>query len=60
MMYFYWKTKGIRPSVFWNMSEGEKIVLRAFYEYEMTKDDKKGLSCPFLSQGGEKINGKKS
>lgn len=50
MMYYFWKTKGLRPSVFWNMPAGEKIVLRAFYEYETTKDTQKGHSCPFFTE----------
>jgi hypothetical protein len=34
-MYYFWKTKGIRPSVFYNMPKGELAVLIAFYEKEM-------------------------
>lgn len=35
MLYYYWVTKGIRPSVFAMMPQGEKIVIRAFYEEEI-------------------------
>lgn len=35
MMYYYWVEHGIRPSVFYNMSSGEKLVVRSFYEKEM-------------------------
>ncbi|MBB6217497.1 hypothetical protein HNQ80_003618 [Anaerosolibacter carboniphilus] len=35
MMYYYWKTKGIVPSVFYNMRKGELLVLMAFYDREM-------------------------
>ena len=35
MMYFYWKYKGIRPSVFYSMPRGELIVIQAFYEKEI-------------------------
>lgn len=34
MMYFYWKHRGIRPSVFYSMPRGELTVIQAFYEYE--------------------------
>lgn len=41
MLYYYWVTKGIRPSVFAAMPYGEKVVVRAFYEREIQKDDMK-------------------
>jgi len=34
-MYYYWKRKGIRPSVFYSMSRGELLVIQAFYEREL-------------------------
>jgi hypothetical protein len=34
MMYFYWKNKGIRPSVLYSMPKGELMVIQAFYERE--------------------------
>jgi hypothetical protein len=34
-MYYYWKSKGIRPSVFYSMPRGELTVLQAFYEKEV-------------------------
>lgn len=37
MMYYYWTEKGIRPSVFYNIPEREKLVIRAFYEYEQSE-----------------------
>jgi hypothetical protein len=37
MMYFYWKHKGIRPSVFYNMPRGELTVIQAFYEKEVSE-----------------------
>lgn len=35
MMYWYWKTKGIRPSFFQDMPEGELNIIMAFYELEL-------------------------
>jgi hypothetical protein len=35
MLYYYWVTKGIRPSVFVSMPYGEALVVRAFYEKEV-------------------------
>ena len=35
MMYYYWKTKGIRPSVLYTMPRGELTVVQAFYEREL-------------------------
>jgi hypothetical protein len=37
MMYYYWTRHGIRPSVFFNMPIGERIVIRGFYEHEREK-----------------------
>lgn len=34
MMYYYWTRHGIRPSVFWAMPPGERLVIRAFFEHE--------------------------
>lgn len=51
MMYYYWSRKGIRPSVFYNMSAGERIVIRAFFEEEIKekeKQAKEGFYCPML------------
>ena len=48
MMYYYWKNKGIRPSVFYNMPEGEKTVLRAFFEQEIEDMKRETPVCPFL------------
>lgn len=39
MMYYYWNKNGMRPSVFYNMSQGEKLVVRAFFEYEIEKKE---------------------
>ena len=38
MMYYYWKTKGIRPSVFYSMPKGELIVIQAFFEEELREN----------------------
>ena len=48
-MYYYWKTKGIRPSVFYSMPKGELILIKAFFEKEIADKNKnnEGL-CPFL------------
>lgn len=35
MMYYYWKHKGISPSVFYRMPRGELTVVQAFYEKEL-------------------------
>ncbi|WP_165916262.1 hypothetical protein [Marinisporobacter balticus] len=40
MLYYYWKTKGIRPSVIYNMPRGELILLMAFYEKEIEEIEK--------------------
>ena len=37
-MYYYWKTKGIRPSVFYSMPKGELIVIQAFFEEELREN----------------------
>ncbi|RLP95771.1 hypothetical protein D9545_16020 [Geobacillus stearothermophilus] len=34
-MYWYWKKKGIRPSVFYQIPYGELTIIRAFYELEV-------------------------
>jgi len=49
-MYYYWRRKGVRPSVFYNMSHGEKIVVRAFYEYEIKERSKRKSYCPLLGE----------
>ncbi|WP_157857741.1 hypothetical protein [Gottschalkia purinilytica] len=49
MMYYYWTRKGVRPSLFYNMREEEKIVIRAFYELEIEEIQertKNGFVCP--------------
>lgn len=48
MMYYYWSRKGVRPSVFYNMPQGEKTVIRAFYEHEIKEKDTNGNMCPLL------------
>jgi hypothetical protein len=37
MMCHYWISKGIRPSVFYNMPRGELTVISAFFELEMER-----------------------
>ena len=39
-MFYYWKHKGIRPSVFYSMPKGELTVIQAFYEKEIEERDK--------------------
>lgn len=34
MMYYYWTRHGIRPSVLYQMPPGERLLIRAFYEYD--------------------------
>ncbi len=34
-MYFLFCEKNIMPSRYWNMGEGEKVVVRAFFEKTM-------------------------
>ena len=52
MMYYYWKNRGISPSVFYNMPKGELTVIRAFYEreiedkVEMIKKSEGKAVCP--------------
>lgn len=55
MMYYYWKTKGIRPSIFYQMSKGEQVVIRAFFEKELEEKnemirqmEKSGFACPAM------------
>lgn len=51
MMYHYWKTKGIRPSVFYTMPKGEQLMIRAFFELEIDERNeniKKGMICPAM------------
>lgn len=35
MMYWYWKKRGIRPSVFYSMPRGELTVIQAFHQKEV-------------------------
>lgn len=48
MMYHYWNKFGMRPSVFYNMPLGEKIVIRAFFENEIKEGADNYKGCPFL------------
>lgn len=53
MMYWYWKKKGIRPSVFYQIPYGELTIIRAFYELEIEEENEKikalsGMSCAAL------------
>jgi hypothetical protein len=36
-MCHYWSSKGIRPSVFYDMPQGELTVIKAFFELEMER-----------------------
>lgn len=40
MMYYYWRHGRVRPSVFYNMAAGEKMVIRAFFEQEIEDRNK--------------------
>ena len=53
-MFYYWKHKGIRPSVFYSMPKGEWTVIQAFYEKEIEERDKvlkemakNNVVCPY-------------
>ncbi|MED4973649.1 MULTISPECIES: hypothetical protein [Geobacillus thermoleovorans group] len=53
MMYWYWKKKAIRPSVFYQIPYGELTIIRAFYELEIEEENEKikalsGMPCPAL------------
>jgi hypothetical protein len=47
-MYYYWKEKGILPSVLYNLPSGELMVIRAFYEREIEEKHKNPPICPFM------------
>jgi len=50
-MYELWKEKHITfPSEFWNASEGDKIALKAFHDYEIQEKNKK-----IMQMCGDKI-----
>ncbi|MCC0694239.1 hypothetical protein [Clostridioides sp. ES-S-0048-02] len=54
-MYYYWKTKGIRPSLFYAMDKGELKIIEAFFALEIEEEVEKmkhgyGV-CP-LTGGG--------
>lgn len=40
MMYYYWKEKGIRPSVFYSMPIGERMIVQAFYQNEVEEKNR--------------------
>lgn len=53
-MFYYWKHKCIRPSVFYSMPKGELTVIQAFYEKEIEERDKvlkemskNNIVCPY-------------
>lgn len=39
-MFYCWDKGGIRPTTFYNMDIGEKMVLCAFYEFEIDQQNK--------------------
>lgn len=55
-MYYYWKKRGIRPSVFYSMPRGELAVIQAFYQRELEDQakmlkmikDRGGAACPYF------------
>lgn len=52
-MYYYWRHKGIRPSVFYSMPKGELTVIQAFYQQELEDREKLikeldgKMACPY-------------
>ena len=40
-MFYVWNKGGIRPSEFYKMPAGEKMVLSAFYEFEVDEQKKR-------------------
>lgn len=48
-MYYYWTRHAIRPSVFYNMLPGEKLMIRAFYEQERQE------VSDIMKEGGSKV-----
>lgn len=41
-MYDLWKDKRITfPSEYWNASEGDKLVIKAFHDYEIEEKNEK-------------------
>lgn len=36
-MYYLFKEKDILPGTYYNLPEGEKAVIRAFFEYDLEK-----------------------
>ena len=54
-MYYCWRHHNIKPIDFYNMSEGDKTVIRAFYEIEMEERKEtaeataKAGMCPALA-----------
>ena len=37
-MYYYWKKKGIRPSLFYAMDKGELKLIEAFFALEIEEE----------------------
>jgi hypothetical protein len=48
MMYFYWTRKGIRPSFFYELPQGELALIRAFYEEHIEELSKNESICPMM------------
>lgn len=40
-MYYYWKEKGIRPSVFYEMPPGELRLIKAFLQKELEEKNRR-------------------
>jgi hypothetical protein len=38
MSYYYWKNGRIRPSFFYDLPQGERSVIRAFFEMEIAEE----------------------
>jgi hypothetical protein len=48
MMYFYWTRKGIRPSFFYELPQGELALIRAFYEEYIEELSNTESMCPMM------------
>lgn len=44
MMLYYWVKRGIRPSFFHELPEGEFTIIKAFYEIELDEKSKSEIS----------------
>ncbi len=47
-MYYFWKTKGMLPSVYNELPYGEHKILKVFYEMEIKEEPRGHNTCPLL------------